>query len=50
MYREVYTLSDIIRVTVWNENRHETEYERMKQDLPQGLKAAVDTYLETGKK
>ena len=41
-------MSDIIRVTVWNENRHETEYERMKQDLPQGLKAAVDTYLETG--
>ena len=39
-------MSDRIRVTVWNEFRHERKNEQIKKLYPQGMHAAIARYLE----
>ncbi len=43
-----FIVSNTIRVTVWNEYRHETAHAKMNEQLPHGIRAAIDKYLETG--
>ncbi len=39
-------MSDAIRVTVWNEYRHEKKNEKIAQIYPQGMHGAIAGYLE----
>lgn len=40
-------MSKTIRVTVWNEFKHEQAYAAASRDLPKGIRAAMDRYMET---
>jgi len=40
-------MADKIRVTVWNEFRHEKKNEQIKKIYPQGMHAAIARYLES---
>ena len=36
-----------IRVTVWNENRHEQRSEKVREVYPEGIHGAIAEYLRT---
>ena len=40
-------MSDSIRVTVWNEFRHEKKNEKVAQIYPEGIHGAIARYLRT---
>ena len=36
----------MIRITVWNEYKHEREYEDIRQVYPEGIHACIASFLE----